>query len=366
MSLNTKTVIVKVTNDCNFDCKYCFLEKNIPKNKIVSKQIIRRLFEELQNELDSKEISILWHGGEPLLAGIDFFKEMVEIEKDYKIKFRNEIQTNGSLITDEFANFFIANEVHVGLSLDGPQKINDLTRRDRGNNGTFVNVMNKIKILKEHNLQSGVIATISKCNVNYPEQIYSFFKENNLPFQFNPLFYSGNAKENFNSLTIRPEEYTEFLIRLGKIWLDDPEPVNISVFDKMFGSIFTNGNYGSFCSSCLDCHKLFLAVGPTGELYPCCLFQGYDEFSYGNILDIKLRDILNSPAWKKMSQRKMHIQKTCSNCSIYDYCYGGCPFIAYSTFKNINTKDYYCSSYKQFVLSMMKCFERKMESLKEK
>ena len=105
MSLSTRTLIVKVTNDCNFSCKYCFLEKNVPKHKIISKEIIRRLFEQLQNNLETKEITVIWHGGEPLLAGINFFEEMMEIEKEYQIKFINETQTNGSLITDEYSRF---------------------------------------------------------------------------------------------------------------------------------------------------------------------------------------------------------------------------------------------------------------------
>ena len=151
---------------------------------------------------------------------------------------------------------------------------------------------------------------------------------------------------------------------MGEIWLEDPNPVSISVFDEVFGPIFKNGNYERSCTSNLDCQKFFLAVGPTGDLYPCCLFQGYEEFSYGNILRIDLEDIVNTPTWKRMIRRKEYIKKMCSDCFIYNYCYGGCPFIAYSTYKTINMKYYYCDSYRQFIITLMKSFERKMKSFK--
>jgi uncharacterized protein len=360
MTLNTTTVIIKVTNDCNYKCRYCFLEKNIPTHKIISKEIILRLFDQIQNNINSEKIKILWHGGEPLLAGIDFFKETMEIQNDFKIKFSNEIQTNGSLIDDEFADFFKRNQFHVGLSIDGPQVINDRTRLDKGNNSTFTKVMDNIKILKKYDVAFGVLATISKYNVKYPRETYSFFKENGLSFHFNPLIYSGKAKDNFNNLSVSLEEYDNFLVEMGEIWLYDSNPVNILFFEEVFESIFTNGNSLKRCYSVLDCHKYFLAVGPTGELYPCCLFQGHDEFSYGNIMDINLIEITDTVAWERMSQRKEYVEKKCSGCSTYKYCYGGCPFNAYSVHGTLNAKDDYCFSYKNFIISLMNNLEKKI------
>lgn len=290
---------------------------------------------------------------------------MLEIQKKYKIKFKNKVQTNGSLINNEFADFFKRNNFVIGLSIDGPKNINDLTRFDKRNNSTFSNVMDNIKILKNYNIQFGVIATISKYNVKHPKEIYDFFKENNLSFQFNPIFYSGNAKENFNFLAISPEEYTNFLIELGETWLDDPNPITISVFDEIFGFILNNGNYDQLCCFSRDCHKNFLAIGPTGELYPCCLFQGYNTFSYGNILSISLKDISNTFAWEIMNHRKESIDTKCSNCSIYKYCYGGCPFIAYIGQGTINDRDYYCNSYKKFIINMMNNIKRKIKNLEK-
>jgi uncharacterized protein len=362
MSLSTQTLIVKVTNDCNYNCKYCLLEKNVPRKVTISKEIMSSLFKQLEKNLDSKQLTVIWHGGEPLLAGLKFFETMIEEEAKYDIAFTNEVQTNGSLITDEFADFFKNNKFNIGISIDGPQAINDLTRLDKRANSTFMKLMEKIRILREHGVPFGAMVTVSKRNCEHPQEIYDFFKSSEIPFQFTPLYFSGSAKEDLASLSMSAEEYTNFKMRLGEIWLNDSNPINISVFDEIFGSIFKSANHTQMCASTPDCHKYFLAIGPTGQLYPCCLFQGHDEFSYGNISEIKLEDITNTAVWRRMSQRKEYIKKTCGNCAVYEYCHGGCQFNAYSVSNSINSKDYYCYSYRQFIISMMKILEKKINS----
>jgi len=363
MRLKTQTVIIKTTNDCNLNCKYCFVEKSVPRNQLISIGIVKRLFDELEMHSSVPKIRLIWHGGEPLLAGITFFHDVLALQKEYKKEFTNCIQTNGTLLTEDFAKFFKDNSFQLGLSLDGPKSLNDSARVDRSNNGTFDRVIKKMSILKTLKIPFGVLATISKYNVGKAEELYNFCKGHSLPLKLSPLYMSGNTRENIDLLSISPDEYAEFLIELTEIWMNDPSPVEIETLESILGNVLAHGEYPTSCSFNPNCYEHFLAIGPTGDLYPCCLFQGFEEYKYGNISHLSIAEIPHSTVWKRLKGRTDYINVVCADCPIMEYCHGGCPFSAVAPYNTLNKKDYYCGAYRRSIPAILEITEKKIRRL---
>jgi len=360
MGLKTYSVIMKVTNDCNMNCKYCFVEKSAPRNRIISLETVKRLFDELEIHSPSQSIQLIWHGGEPLLASLDFFQGVINLQKEYKKEYVNSIQTNGTLLTEEFARFFKENTFEIGVSLDGPKQLNDLVRVYRSGKSSFEKVVNNMMILKKLKIHFGLLSTLSKANVRNAREIYSFCKEYELPLKFSLLYFSGNARENLDLLSVTPDECAEFLLELAKIWMNDPSPIEIDNLEKFLGNVLVHGKYPLSCSALTNCHEGFLAIGPTGDIYPCCLFQGYEEYRYGNIHEISLAEIPNTIVWEKLDGRVDYINKVCSDCPIKEYCNGGCPFHAIAHYDKINKKDYFCKLYKKVIPTILEILMKKI------
>jgi uncharacterized protein len=352
--MNTHTVIIKVTNDCNMDCHYCFVDKSAPRRVIISLDTIQRLLEELEEHSSQPVIHLTWHGGEPMLPGIRFYRKVVELQKRFnKKRFVNAIQTNGTLINDEFAEFFKEHAFLVGVSLDGPQAIHDYVRMDKAGNGTFQRIVENLSLLKRHNVKFGIVATIARHNVGHAEELYGFLKNNSLSTTFSVLFPSGQARDNIDHLFISPSEYSDFLVKIMDLWMRDTEPTEMRSIELILENLLASGQRGKTCIFSNKCHESFLAVGPTGDLYPCCLFQGYENFMYGNIHKTSLSQIAETPVWRAMEERVEYIDHTCGQCDIEEYCHGGCPFNALATHGTILKKDSYCTAYMKAIPSMV-------------
>lgn len=365
MKLNTHTVIIKVTNDCNLNCKYCFVEKSVPRNRIIAIETIKRLFDELEVYASQPVIHLTWHGGEPMLAGIDFYKDVINLQKNYKKRFINAIQTNGILIDEKYARFFKENSFLIGISLDGPKGINDLARADKTDKGTFERVFKNFLTLTRLEVNFGVLATIARHNVNHTKELYTFFKDKRLSVNFSVLYPSGNAMQNIDFLAISSQEYAKFLIDMTDIWINDSQPIELRSVELIINNLLSYGHCRKTCTFCENCHESFLALGPTGDLYPCCLFQGFHDFRYGNIHQISLSQIPKSTVWGKLENRVEYIKGECSNCEIEEYCHGGCSFNAFANYGELNRKDYYCNSHKKAFPILLEILEKKLGGLKQ-
>ncbi|MCG8430976.1 MAG: radical SAM protein [Candidatus Omnitrophica bacterium] len=366
MELKTNTVIVKVTNDCNINCRYCFVEKTVPRGGFITDEVLKRLFDELEEHSSAPAIRIIWHGGEPLLAGIEFFRKVVTMQKAYKKKYTNCIQTNGLLLTEDIAGFLKDNSFQVGVSLDGPRALNDAVRVDRSGNGTFENVFKNILLLKEQKVPFGILVAVSRHNAGKAKELYSFCRQYGLPFKVSSLYTSGNARDNIDLLAISPDEYAGFLEELAQVWMDDSSPVDIQTLESMLGNIIEHGRYQMICSFSSDCCESFLAVGPTGDLYPCCLFQGFEEYRYGNISRMSIAGICHTAVWKELKGRADYIDnKACPGCPIKEYCRGGCPFNAFTAYGSVMRKDHYCRTYKRVMPAILEIAGAKMKEVRD-
>ena len=361
MGLKTQKVVMKVTNDCNLSCKYCYVEKFAPRNRFISLETVKRLFDELEMHSNIPKIWLRWHGGEPLLASIDFFQDVVDLQKEYNKQFVNSIQTNGTLLTEEFAKFFKENSFEIGVSLDGPKELNDAARVYGSGKGSFDKIVNNMLILKRLKVSFKVNATISKINIKNAKDLYDFCKEYELPLKFSLLYFSANARDNVDLLSVSPDEYSKFLIELAEIWINDPSPIEVETLELYLGNVLEHGKHPTLCNFGSKCYEGFLAIGPTGDLYPCSPFQGYEEYRYGNIHKISLADIPYTPAWEKLERRVEYINKTCSDCPIKEYCHGGCPFNAFAYYNKIEKKGYFCNVYKTVIPAILEIVKKKIK-----
>ncbi len=337
------SVIVKPTNRCNLACKYCYAESG--EGEMMSYETLENMISKLQRTYDG--IEYIWHGGEPLLMGIDFYEKVIEIEKREKSSNQwiiNTVQTNGTLMNQEWIDFFKKNDFTIGLSLDGPEEVNNLTRIYPDGSGTFRCIMNSIELMKKNDMRFGAICILTGKNIDSIEEIYSFFKQENIGVKFNPVYLDGRANKH-KDLELSPKKYGLELIKLFNRWFLEDEFVSVSQFEDFVSMILSNSPVG--CSFHDTCQDTFVSVDDKGDVYPCGRFAGNKEFKYGNINVDSLENLMeHNPKRNSFIDRNVY---ECKDCEFFDKCHSGCPHNAYSTYGDINKKDQFCHAYKMLL-----------------
>ncbi|MCK9420805.1 MAG: radical SAM protein [Nitrospirae bacterium] len=337
--------IVEVATTCNLSCEYCFAKR--PSASIMTKEtaeiIIKAL---LRYNGQGAETKFIWHGGEPLLAGIPFYKNVLDVQNRMAsegFQYRNSIQTNGTLLNDEWIDFLRDNAFGVGSSIDGLRELHDAKRRSKSNECTYDKVVENLMRAKERGLTIGVICVISRETLPYVEEIYRNMKSLGLPFTMSPVTPNRGQATDLQSLT--PAEYTDVLIRLFDVWFDDPQPT-ITVnppHSILLGIIY--GGMPFYCSADDSCFSKFVSFLPDGSVYPCNRFAGEQGFRLGNINDDAFDALLNKGPRKDLMARTKENLTPCSTCESNSMCRGGCAHHAFSFYGDIMKPDYYCKAF---------------------
>lgn len=348
-------VILKPTYACNFRCKYCYLS-NETKTKRASysldfaKRIIVQIKEYLK-AIPRQKITFIWHGGEPLLWGLDKYRAIFPfMQKELEgINYHNSIQTNLSLISEEFIELFLKYEVRPGFSLDGTKEIHDQQRIDANDQPTFDLIMSKLALCRERGLHPGCIVVAGKKHIGHIPELYRFMKDNALNFKFNPLFSAGEASNNIDEYGITPTEYAQMAIELFDLWFDDSQGI---VTESNFVEIASNIVSGrtSGCMFGRNCQDNFLAIAPTGDVMPCGRFCDDDLlcYSYGNLHHESLMDILPRIKHSDAYLRYEQIERgSCKNCKWLDICHGGCLHDGFLKSGDFRSKSFLCPAYKR-------------------
>ncbi|NIM13915.1 MAG: SPASM domain-containing protein [Candidatus Aminicenantes bacterium] len=349
MRNQTLTAIMEVTTRCNYSCTYCYVGAEVSGEEMTL-ETLRATIQKLLSIVDHSTIRFIWHGGEPLLRGLEFFEHVIALQEELNVHDKtciNAIQTNGSLLNGEIVDFFKRNAFQVGLSLDGPREFNDATRKCAQDCGTYETTLEKIRLLKENGCNTGAIATITKQNNHYPAELYRLFKDIGIHMKLGQLRNSGRAKSRGEELRLLPKEYGEFATQLFDIWLKDRETtIEISPFESIMRSMFKPDERPVVCFHAGRCHNNFVGISPNGDVYPCGLYQGYEDFRYGNIHDLRLDEIEKTRAYETLELRQEVVNHLCGECIFFEYCHGGCPFSALCNNGDILSKDYYCEAFK--------------------
>ncbi len=329
---------------------------------MMSDILLEKFTEEYINAQTQNEILFTWHGGEALLRPIPFYKRALELQKKYGRgkKIDNVLQTNGTLLTDAWCEFFKENNFLIGISIDGPQEFHDEYRRNKGGLPTFVKVMKGINLLKKHGVEFNAMAVVNDYNADYPVEFYKFFKEIGVQYiQFAPIVERINRQENGLKLTtphedaeladfsVSPIQWGKFLCGLFDEWIkEDVGKIYIQMFDSTLANWM--GEQPGICTLARHCgHAGVMEFN--GDVYSCDHYV-FPEFKLGNINTDSLASMMYSEKQLKFGTDKHDtLPRQCRECEFLFACNGECPKNRFA-----RTKDgeyglnYLCAGWKMF------------------
>ncbi|MBE2163671.1 radical SAM protein [Acinetobacter oleivorans] len=323
-----KTVILQATPFCNIDCSYCYLDNRNSKIKMSDSKILEFIENLLNYEMLASEIDIIWHCGEPLILGADYYNNIItlisEILKN-KIKVTYQIQTNGTLLNESWINVLTSKKIFFGISLDGPKEIHDKYRKDRKGNGTFDNVISGLKILKETNTQFSVITVLCQETLENPKILSDFFESLDIKYiSLNFPEIEGINKKGLpynNSTNLKIFNFVKFFYDKRS----EDNGLKIFQIEHTIKSILKNTS-----PPILSEHIPFstLTISSNGDLYTFSPeFLGFSHKKYGSF---KIGNINNYDFnLDKINNFKDEIErgvKNCENsCEYFVICGGGHP-----------------------------------------
>lgn len=352
------TPIIHMTNECNMACRYCYTGSGSGKSPSIADlndrfgQCLATLdsfIDQVVSYNSSRHTRLIFHGGEPLLINVQNWESMLTHLSKKNYPFTFSVQTNGTLLDENFVKLFKQFHVELGISLDGPKLLNDTNRILKSGEGTFTLVFENLLKLRDSGLSFGILLTLTKKNVTHLEEVYTFFKKHRMSFTLRPVFTTKHTMP--MDLLISPREYSRAICRLFDLWFDDHniDTFLIEEFASMIAQFIRPIEGLVSCNFTRNCSEHFVCVDLNGDLYPCNRFYGDVDFVYGNILDDKLVNVLGrisrplSTRWRKLSI------SGCQKCEISRYCFGGCPGNAYYFNGDYFNKDFYCPAYKKIL-----------------
>jgi uncharacterized protein len=356
---------------CNLDCSYCFYlekEKLYPGTRqwAMAPEILERYIRQYIAAQPHEEVHFAWQGGEPTLLGVEFFRTVVRLQEKYAEgkTIHNAIQTNGTLLDDEWCEFLAENQFLVGLSLDGPRELHDAYRIDKGGAPTFDRVMRGLNRLKAHEVEFNTLTVVHRRNAEHPLEVYRFLREAGSGFiQFIPVVERKACFPDANGLvliqpgaaraaevtewSVEPLAYGQFLSQIFDEWVrSDVGRVFVQIFDVALESWM--GMDPSLCVFRRTCGTA-LAMEHTGDLYSCDHFV-FPENKLGNIAHGDLRAMVDSVQQKTFGRDKLdRLPKMCRECDVRFACNGECPKHRFLTTPSGEPGlNYLCAGYKHF------------------
>lgn len=322
---------------CNLDCKYCyFLSKEhlYPDSKFrMGPSLLEAYTRQYIEAQQVEEVTFAWQGGEPTLMGLDFFKQAVALQQKYRkpgMRIFNALQTNGTLLDDEWAAFLHKNDFLIGLSVDGPKHLHDHYRVDKGGKPTFKTVMRGLDLLKKHKVEFNILTTLHAGNADHPLEIYRYFRDKlKVNFmQFIPIVERANMTGfqeggDVTERSITAKQYGDFLIAIFDEWVRrDVGQVYVQIFDVSLGVWM--GQQAGLCIFAETCGQA-LALEHNGDLFSC---DHYVEPNYklGNIQEVPMIELVASAQQHQFGQDKRDgLPQYCLDCEVRFVCNGGCP-----------------------------------------
>lgn len=361
---------------CNLDCKYCFYlekEKLYPDTRkwAMPDDVLEAYISQYIESQPTSQISFAWQGGEPTLLGVRYFRRVVELQRKYANgrHIDNAFQTNGTLLDDEWCEFFAQNKFLIGLSVDGPAEMHDAYRVDKQQKPTFPDVLRGLEFLKKHKCDFNTLTVVNRVNSQKPVEVYRFLKEIGSGYiQFIPLVERlpqtrlkvlgmdlaeppvvGDEDEQVpvTSWSVRSKDYGEFLCDIFDDWVRrDVGKTFVQIFDVALGNWAGMGS--SLCVFAEKCGRA-LAMEHNGDLYACDHYV-YPRYNLGNIMNVSLGAMADSAEMKKFGDDKSDtLPNYCKKCEVRFACNGECPKHRFTlTPDGEEGLNYLCPAYKRF------------------
>ncbi len=331
--LQLRPTVMLNSSNCNLRCRYCYCEKSraqagemmdIETADAVIGQFVRAY---------PRFISFCWHGGEPLYRRtVGFYEALVALEKKHQAEgqlIENRVQTNGTLITNSWAEFFKTHDFKVGVSIDGPEWLNDIARVSMSGKGTYSRITRGIDFLRAQAVPFSVILVITNHSVNFPEEIYDYIvREGFTTVNLNPCFG--------NQFAVDPVSYAHFMNRVFDLWMgDDRENLTLGFFENIIR--WFRGGEPIVCHLRNSCYR-HVKIDWNGDVLPCDEFLGQGS-TFGNVVREDLADIVNGETYRNFYALTTHQVPACESCEWRNLCRGGCSrYSIEQTFaKHLNT-----------------------------
>ena len=353
---------------CNLRCRYCYyLEKNKlyqeQKNHVITNELLEKFTKDYIEAQTTPQVLFTWHGGETLIRPIAFYRRALELQRIYGRgrQIDNCIQTNGTLLTDDWCEFFKANNFLVGVSIDGPQEFHDEYRKTATGRPTFRKVMEGINLLNKHGVEWNALAVVNDFNADYPLDFYHFFKDIGCHYiQFTPvvermvqrpdrLTLAPGMQEGgeLTDFSVTAEQWGSFLCTIFDEWVHhDVGDYYIQLFDATLANWV--GQAPGVCTMAKECgHAGVMEFN--GDVYSCDHFV-YPEHLLGNLHTQTIFEMMNSPRQKAFARMKHELlPRQCKECRFQFACHGECPKNRFIRDKYGNPGlNYLCKGYLQF------------------
>ena len=352
------SLLVKpASGSCNMRCRYCFYtdeteNRTVPSMGVMSIETMKTMVDKALIFADG-DCSFAFQGGEPSLAGLPFFRALTDYVKDHpnpkKVRVHYSFQTNGYNLNEDWAKWFVENQVLVGISLDGPKEIHDRYRVDHAGKGTYQKVMSSIQLFNKYHVDYNILTVVTSATSRHGQQVYNFFKKNDFRYQqyiecLDPI---GEVQGGYE-YSLTPERYEEFLKTTFDSWYLDMKSgryVYNRYFENLMMIIARQG--AESCNMRGVCGAQWV-IEADGSVYPCD-FYALDEWYLGNI---------NQDSFETMEQQRQtlgfiewskQIPEDCKNCRYFGLCRNGCRRNREPVTSNSTQKNYFCSAYKNFI-----------------
>ena len=380
---------------CNLDCSYCyFLSKELlyPGSRFrMANDLLEDYTRQYIGAQCVPEVTFAWQGGEPTLMGLDFFRLAVSLQEKYRrpgMHIQNTLQTNATLLDEEWCQFFHEHNFLIGVSLDGPRELHDAYRVDKGGKPTFEKVLHGIQLLKEQHVPFNILTTVHAANADYPLEVYHFVRDEVRAqfLQFIPIVEHQNearplkhtamegmpeTREMHETIeasqvttrSVTGKQYGQFLISIFDEWVRrDVGQVFVQLFDIALGVWM--GQRAGLCIFEETCGTA-LAMEHNGDLYSCDHFVE-PRYKLGNMRQLPMLDMVRSAQQQRFGEAKREtLPRYCRECSVRFMCNGGCPkdrvLITPDGEPGLN---YLCEGYKAFFTHIDHPMKRMSEELR--
>lgn len=363
------TMLKPAGSTCNLDCSYCYyLDKALQyggRQAAMGEELLERYVKDYIESNEEGVVSFCWHGGEPTLLGLDYFRKAVAFQKKYASgkKIENSIQTNGTTIDEEWCRFFASEGFLVGVSLDGPRDIHDAFRLDKGGRPSFERVMRTIAMFRRHGVEFNTLSVVNSRSEGRGAEIYRFLRDvaGSRYMQFLPAVEHTITKEGLKRpvivspstpgaalapWSISARGYGRLLCDIFDLWVrSDVGSSFVQIFDSTLA--LWCGVPPGVCSLAETCGDA-LVVEHNGDVYPCDHFV-YPEHLLGNIAKDSLADIYDSPQRLRFGLEKRNgLPEECLACKFYFACHGECPKHRFETAADGGRKNALCEGLKMY------------------
>jgi uncharacterized protein len=306
----------------------------------IMERIVRTTRSSYNGQADSRKIKVMFHGGEPLVAGHEFWRQALEeLESRFgRGRCQFTVQSNLWLLDEEFCELFIRHRVDLSTSLDGPEEINDAQR----GRGYFARTMRGIRLAQSYGLNVGCIATFTPASAPRWREVFDFFLTEQIGFTVHAAV-RGLGDKTFND-PLSASEFGALLKEMLTAYIQHRHDMRISLLDQMCqGVAFAEGKVCSF----RDCLGMFVVFDPEGGIYPCQRFCGRAEWRLGCVEERPtLELLLSSPVAQRFAQRQEQVRTACGDCRHFPWCKGGCPYNAWADPHGDGIRDPYCEAYR--------------------